>query len=463
MHSSPGSARDKAIPPRFSAEVELASGGMGFVEIARCTTPGYPEVLAVKRLLPHLGHDDDLVRAFLDEAWMTASLSHPNVVALVASGQDDRGLFLALELVRGPPLSSLIKAAGALPPDVAVYIARSMAAGLGAAHSLASGDGQLLGIVHRDVTPSNVLLGADGRVRITDFGVAKANRYFARTRTTTGVLKGKVPYMSPEYAMAKPVDARSDLYSLGVVLYEMLAGVRPFDSESDVLILRKITDEPARSLVEHDIDPELAHIVDQLLAKRPEDRIPDAETLAFELDAFIAQRGRSMDELQSDLAELIAGVLSRDLDRIESLVALLGAKDNPDPTAILEPSSPPTRVMEGRAEPTPKRSAERQNIPPSRFRYTRALVIGIAVGTVLGFVVFVVVVTSASPRVEPRLERVGPISLPAVTSEVPTVVSPTPSASIQPEKAMKKPVRQPVRPRRPCTKDDPDYPMCLKR
>jgi serine/threonine protein kinase len=461
MRSSPSSARDRATPPRFSAEVELASGGMGFVEIARCTTPGYPEVLAVKRLLPHLGHDDDLVSAFLDEAWMTASLSHPNVVALVASGQDERGLFLALELVRGPPLSSLIKAAGALPPDVAVYIARSMAAGLGAAHSLASGDGQLLGVVHRDVTPSNVLLGADGSVRITDFGVAKANRYFARTRTTTGVLKGKVPYMSPEYANAKPVDARSDLYSLGVVLYEMLAGVRPFDSESDVMILRKITEEPARSLVEHDIDPELAHIVDQLLAKRPEDRIPDAETLAFELDAFIAQRGRSMDELRSDLSELIAGILSRDLDRIESLVALLGAKDNPDPTAILEPSSPPTRIMEGRVEPTAKPIAEKS--PPPGFRYTRALVIGIAAGTVLGFIVFVLVVTSAPSRVDPRLERVGPISLPVVRSEVPTPLSPTPSTSIQPEKAVKKPVRQPVRPRRPCTKDNPDYPMCLKR
>lgn len=434
---------------------------MGFVEIARCTTPGYPEVLAVKRLLPHLGHDDDLVRAFLDEAWMTASLSHPNVVALVASGQDERGLFLALELVRGPPLSALIKAAGALPPDVAVYIARSMAAGLGAAHSLASGDGELLGIVHRDVTPSNVLLGADGSVRITDFGVAKANRYFARTRTTTGVLKGKVPYMSPEYAMARPVDARSDLYSLGVVLYEMLAGVRPFDSESDVMILRKITDEPACSLVDHDIDPELAHIVDQLLAKRPEDRIPDAETLAFELDAFIAQRGRSMDELRTDLASLIAGVLARDLDRIETLVALLAAKDNPDPTAILEPSSDPTRVMEGRVVPAPERMAAPKK--PPRFRYTRALIIGAVVGTILGFIVFVLVVTSAPAPVEPRLERVGPVSLPAVTTQVPAPVSPLPSASIQPEKAVKKPVRPPVRPRRPCTKDNPDYPMCLKR
>jgi serine/threonine protein kinase len=391
-------------------------------------------------------------------------LRHPNVVELVASGKDERGLYLALELVRGPPLSVLLKSKKTLPIDVALYIARSVAAGLAAAHALVGSDGHALGIVHRDVTPSNVLLSLDGNVKITDFGVAKANRYLARTRTTTGVLKGKVPYMSPEYALAKPVDARSDLYSLGVVIYEMLAGHRPFDSESDVALLKKIAEEPAPALSELGIAPDVSHIVERLLQKRPEDRVEDAEALCFELDTVLAQRGRSHAELQRELAKLVQKARGSYVQHLDGLVKLLESGENPEPTAIIhtpgvgDKTEPATRAqpLESRAPPSP---------PSSPAKKTPALAIGVGVGGVLGLFLLGIVVTSAlTPSVETPLESVGPVVVPPIqrTISLPPTTPPPPVSAVASEKPSK-PARPPVRPKRPCTKDNPDYPMCLKR
>lgn len=300
------------LPPpsaaRFEVIAQIASGGMGRVDLARLGD----SLVAVKRLHAHLSEDTDLASMFLDEVWLTGALEHPNVVRLMAWGHDAQGLFLAMELVHGIPLSHALarckKLGEPFPVELAVQAASRVAAGLSAAHALTGPGGEPLGVVHRDVTPSNILISFRGEVKLTDFGVAKATRHMARARTATGVLKGKVPYMSPEYALGGSVDGRSDLYSVGVVLFELLTGSRPFDAETDLALLRAITEEvpPRVDALRSDVDAELASLVARLLAKSPADRPESAAELCALLDAWLTRRGASPAELEACLGELVS-------------------------------------------------------------------------------------------------------------------------------------------------------------
>jgi serine/threonine-protein kinase len=279
----------------------LATGGMAEIFLARQEGPdGFARELVVKRILPHLAADPEFLRMFRDEAKLAALLSHPNVVHVYDFGAvpDAEGttLYLAMELVRGVDLRALILRAladarkvgrsGAIPPHHAAKIASFVCEGLAHAHSVRI-DGRPAGIVHRDVTPSNVLLSFDGAVKLADFGIAKA-AVSRSDETEIGVVKGKYTYLSPEQARGEPLDARSDLFNVGILLFESVLGEALFPP-SDQRLSRKLSAEGRLARPERldRLPPALAAIARKALSPRREDRYPDALALRSDLEAYV--------------------------------------------------------------------------------------------------------------------------------------------------------------------------------
>ncbi|MFT3774388.1 MAG: protein kinase [Minicystis sp.] len=222
---------------------ELASGGMATVFLGRLAgAGGFQRFVAIKRLHPHLAREEQFVEMFLDEARLAAGIHHPHVVPILEVGQSDAGYYLVMEFIEGDTLGGLIVRAlqrgAGLPPNVAARIVLDALAGLHAAHQLTDGDGHYLGLVHRDCTPQNILVGIDGSARITDFGVARAASRLAITRPQQ--VKGKVAYLSPEQAHALELDRRSDIFTMGIVLWEALAGRPLFQGETEAATLSRL-------------------------------------------------------------------------------------------------------------------------------------------------------------------------------------------------------------------------------
>ncbi|MCS6898340.1 MAG: serine/threonine-protein kinase [Myxococcales bacterium] len=268
--SSESSVTRRQKVGRYEILAEIASGGMATVYLGRLVTaPGFERQVAIKKLHPHLERQKDFVEMFLDEARIVARLHHPNVVQTLECGADEGGHFLVMDYVEGPTLAKMLaKAAGMgerIPTSVAVRVALDALAGLHAAHELTGEDGRLLNVVHRDVSPQNILVSVDGIARITDFGVARANERLAVTRT--GQLKGKLSYMAPEQARGEPTDRRADVFAMGVILWEMLTGRRLFrgkaDSEAETLT-KVLYGEIARVSAVH---PEIHPLLDAICAQ----------------------------------------------------------------------------------------------------------------------------------------------------------------------------------------------------
>lgn len=263
---------------------------MGLVTVVSdSATPAGPP-LAMKRLRSDLAEDDAVVAMFLDEARIAAAIDHPNVVRTLDVGRDDDGPFLVMEFVDGFTLADWIAdhhAAGKqMPLGLCVEVARQVAAGLAAAHALTDQRGEPLALVHRDVSPQNILVDYDGQVRVADFGIARA--VGRTTRTSTGVLKGKVGYMSPEQLRFEPLDARADLFALGVVIYEMATCQRLYAAPENEEALRATLEQPAPDLGETrpEAPDALVELLFRLLAKKPEHRPASAAALRDELDAL---------------------------------------------------------------------------------------------------------------------------------------------------------------------------------
>jgi len=293
--------------PALTVIGEIASGGMGSVELARMVDASGERLVAVKRMHPEHARDLEFVRMFRDEIWLMGALRHPNLVGLLGWGEDEGGPYLVMEYVDGVALGRIVgigrRALDPIPERLVAYVAARSAEGLHAAHQLRDAAGKPLEIVHRDVTPSNVLVAFDGRVQVTDFGIAKAVGKSSHTRT--GIIKGKIAYMSPEYALRRPVDGRADLYSLGVVMYELLSNELPFEARTDFELLKKVAygDPPRVLAVAPDVDPELATIVDRLLSKDPAQRYEAGAALARELEAWLERKGNDPTGLQAELAD----------------------------------------------------------------------------------------------------------------------------------------------------------------
>jgi len=270
----------------------LACGGMGRVDLVARREGGFQRLFAQKRLRPHLLDDADVRRMFLDEGRIAGLIRHPNVVSVLDVGEDQGGPYMVMDFVEGIALSDLIARAAArgerVPLVVCLRIAVQIAEGLRAAHELRGPDGQSLELIHRDVSPQNVLVGFDGVARVTDFGIAKV--LGRPSQTTTGILKGKLGYLAPERLRFEAPDRRADLFSFGVVLYELLAGRRLYDSADAMEGPRRILREPPPDIAEEreDADPELVELLFELLAKDRAHRPPDAGVVAARLERLLA-------------------------------------------------------------------------------------------------------------------------------------------------------------------------------
>ncbi|MCA1828538.1 MAG: protein kinase [Myxococcales bacterium] len=273
----------------------IASGGMAEVYLARqAGAAGFEKLVCLKRILPHLARDKQFVEMFLNEARLAARLDHPNIVSIFDLGEANGNYFIAMEFIDGPSLRAIHKLAAErgehLPIPEICKIVSMAAGGLQYAHDLTDTNGKPLGLVHRDISPDNVLVHRNGSAKVVDFGIAKAANSSSQTRT--GTLKGKVAYMPPEQLRGEGLDRRTDVFALGVVLYELLAGKRPWEGTSEVALIGKIMTEDPQPLGElrPDAPRELIDIVDKALAK---DR---------------AQRYQSCHELQADLESLVVGM-----------------------------------------------------------------------------------------------------------------------------------------------------------
>jgi serine/threonine protein kinase len=255
--------------------VPLAQGATAQVWAARATGSRLEKIVAIKTMLTEFSADVDAESMFLDEARLVSRIRHPNVAAVLDLGEADDALYIVIEWVEGEPLQVVLREAKArgVPLPLALRIVKLAASGLHAAHDLCDEGGKPVGLVHRDVSPQNILVGYDGSVKVIDFGVAKATSNMQRT--SVGQIKGKVPYMAPEQAMGEPVDRRTDVFALGVVLYQLVAGKHPFRADSEFATLARVRDRnPAESPRAYvpDLPPALEEAMLKALAKKRDDR-----------------------------------------------------------------------------------------------------------------------------------------------------------------------------------------------
>jgi eukaryotic-like serine/threonine-protein kinase len=277
---------------RYELLRKLATGGMGQVFLARQKGPvGFQKLLVLKRLLPHLSEDQEFIQMFLDEARIAGVLNHPNIAQIYDLGDVDGVFYIAMEYVQGESVNQVNararRAKGALPLGLKCRIIADAAAGLDHAHQARMPSGRRLGLIHRDVSPQNVLVGFNGNVKLIDFGVAKAAGKLSQT--VVGTIKGKHAYMSPEQARGEELDARSDVYGLGIVFHELLTHQRLFKRDTDLATLKAVVGArvvPPSELVAG-IPKALDAVVMKALARRRDERYQSAGELQLALEDFL--------------------------------------------------------------------------------------------------------------------------------------------------------------------------------
>jgi hypothetical protein len=285
-----------AVPEgRYEILRPIGAGGMAELFLARVRGERGPAGLVViKRILPHLARDPAFVQMFLNEARIASTLAHPNLVTITDFGQMDGAYFLAMEYVHGADLGELLEASAEiedLPLDVALTVVHAACVGLHHVHEKVGADGLPLRLVHRDVSPSNVMVGYDGSVKVTDFGIATAT---ALTRTTrAGTVKGKVSYMSPEQCKGGRLDRRADVFALGIILYEITLLRRLFVGDNDYALMNQVIEGrvPPPHRVKPGYPPRLEAIVMRALAKEPDQRFESAAQLQTALERFAHEQG----------------------------------------------------------------------------------------------------------------------------------------------------------------------------
>jgi serine/threonine-protein kinase len=391
---------------------------MAEVFLARRPGPdGFEKRVALKRILPHLAKQRDFVAMFLDEAKLAARLAHPHIVQIYDFGRDGDAYYLAMEYVCGEDLSALWRRANELHAplpfaDVATILVSACEA-LHHAHEQ--------GVVHRDVTPANLLVSYDGTVKLADFGIAKSQAAASRAQTTVGTLKGKVPYMSPEQARARRVDRRSDLFSLGVVAWELLTGKRLFQRRSELDTLRAVqmSDVPSLASVRPDVPPALAAAIETALEPRAEDRWDTAADLAHALLAWLSAAGEtpSKTRLATTMARLFGG------DAAERRLAAVTTPSDATAANLMLP--PPDVPSEPRLSPlNPERwipqIAMHLHLPPPRLPPWRLVGPLLALLLSAGGLLFGLHSQRAN-----RALSAGLLATPAAPAASPTVATPT--------------------------------------
>jgi serine/threonine-protein kinase len=315
---------------RYELIGELASGGMATVYLARMRRPlGFSRLVAVKCMHPQMAKDPSFSAMFVDEARLTARLRHPNIVPTLDIVAEDGHLLLVMEYVEGEALSSLLRAVRAkderLPASVACAIVHDVLLGLHEAHEAVDDDGTPLGIVHRDVSPQNVIVGVDGLSRVLDFGIAKARQNLHHTADRE--VKGKLPYMPPEQLYGERLDRRVDVFAAGVLLWESLVGARLFDAPNETLIVKRLTEDAVpspRSRVP-EIDPELDAIVMKALSRDANERFATALEMAERIEAVakLATRTEVSSWVKRHSQPRIATPVPAEVEATTTIVAVL--------------------------------------------------------------------------------------------------------------------------------------------
>ena len=305
---------------KYKLLARLGQGGMAEVFLAVAVGPsGFNKLLVIKRLRPELAEDPAFVSMFLDEARLAARLNHPNVVQANEVGTIDGQHYLAMEYLDGQPLNRLYTVArtNSLQPTAAyLRLVSDALAGLHYAHELADYDGSPLNVVHRDVSPHNVFITYDGQVKLVDFGVAKAATH--AQRTSTGVVKGKLSYMAPEQALLVTVDRRADIFSLGVILWELITAQRFWGDRSEIQILKEMTMSDVLGDRAEGIPAELNRICRRALAVVPSDRYATAAEFRDDLELFIQQ---SADRASpTDLGRMLGGLFVDQRRELRSII-----------------------------------------------------------------------------------------------------------------------------------------------
>ena len=274
----------------------VAIGGMAEVfKAKRAGVQGFEKIVALKRILPHLSDNKEFLDMFVDEAKMVAGLNHPNIVQIFDLGEIDESYYIAMEYVHGRDLRTIMKRAREkglrLPLDLGLRVVSQVCAALEYAHRKKDERGRPMEIVHRDVSPQNILISFEGDVKLVDFGIAKAAT--KASNTDRGALRGKLLYMSPEQAWGRPIDRRSDVFSLGIVLYEMVTETKPFlgaGSEISILeLVRQCVITPARE-VNPRVPEALDRVIMKALARDPDERYQDAAQMQRSLERFLRER-----------------------------------------------------------------------------------------------------------------------------------------------------------------------------
>ena len=274
---------------KFFLYEKLAIGGMAEIFLARLHGDGgFEKLVCIKRILPHLAKDQQFTDMFLDEARLASALNHPNIGQIVELGQHGKNYFIAMEFIDGASLHELIEARHAVPVDVAARVIADTLLALDFAHESTDRSGKPLNIVHRDVTPSNIMVSVDGIVKLVDFGVAKAAKKSHQTQT--GAVKGKFAYMAPEQIETADVDRRADIFAIGIVFYELITGKKPFGEEL-AAVSRILHEEPQDPRALRPDCPEpVSRIVMRALRKKPEQRYPTAHTMLLDIETALRMR-----------------------------------------------------------------------------------------------------------------------------------------------------------------------------
>jgi serine/threonine protein kinase len=321
LNDVPPANPEEALPRRFGKYTllrRMATGGMAEIFLAlQRSVAGFEKLIVIKRILPAMNQDKGFIDMLLHEARVAASLSHPNIVQTIDVGQVDGTYYIALEHIHGEDLRSIVrqmkkKGVTEFPLEHALAVILGMCAGLSYAHEKRDLDGSPLGIVHRDISPQNVLVGFAGDTKIVDFGVAKSDTNTA-TETKSGQLKGKVPYMSPEQARGEEIDWRSDVFATGVMLFELTTGKRLFKGATEFETLKLIVDRdyPRPSWVANDYPPLLEKIVMRALEKDRDKRYQSSREMQADLEAFV--RDAKLPVSSIALAEFMKGLFEEKL------------------------------------------------------------------------------------------------------------------------------------------------------
>ena len=319
---------------KYTLFERIGRGGMADVFKARVQGPaGFERVCVVKRILPHLSDDDGFRKMFVEEAKMSARLNHPNIVQIFDLDNLGGEYFISMEFVQGRDLAEAMRKVwarlGPPRPDIVAYVGREMCRALGYAHQLVDDDGAHLSMIHRDVSPSNVMLSFEGAVKILDFGIAKALRRDAPDEgTQKGTLKGKFAYMAPEQTRGNRFDHRVDIFATGIVLHEILSGRRLFKGDNDLQTVEKVrqcrVDPP--SAFNNLCPPELDAIVLKALSPEPDKRFQNANDMADALDNVVYQTRFQPTHLAQLMRDLFPGEAGS-TDRRDGFDADTGAHD----------------------------------------------------------------------------------------------------------------------------------------